>query len=361
MSKNVDPGIGRATFVVSLLAGAGLAMTGCEMDDGEEVAEPEPEPEMESHWTVLSPLPEPRTEVSVTHDGERIYLAGGFTEPGEDWDDEGSAPAAEDLYVYDPAEDEWSNLGPIPQPTHHAGFVYLDGHLYLFGGYYDNTFEPIDEVHIYDIEEGSWSEGAPMPTGRGALAFTVLDDRIHAIGGTVADIDALEHEEHNTDSPDASVGTHEIYDPETDEWERAAPMPTVRNHHAAKAVDGRIFVTAGRAGEEFTMTVTEAWAPESGEWERVADLPTGRSGVAAEVLDGKMYLFGGETFDEGATRTFDDSERYAPEADEWEQLEPMPTARHGLGAAVIDGEIYVISGGPSPGYSFSGVNERYSP
>jgi hypothetical protein len=39
----------------------------------------------------------------------------------------------------------------------------------------------------------------------------------------------------------------------------------------------------------------------------------------------------------------------------------MPTARHGLGAAVFGRSIYVISGGPKPGASFSSVNEIFTP
>jgi hypothetical protein len=42
-------------------------------------------------------------------------------------------------------------------------------------------------------------------------------------------------------------------------------------------------------------------------------------------------------------------------------MTPMPTARHGLGAAVVDGRLYVISGGPTPGGSFSQINEIFTP
>lgn len=38
----------------------------------------------------------------------------------------------------------------------------------------------------------------------------------------------------------------------------------------------------------------------------------------------------------------------------------MPTTRHGLGAAVFGNSIYVISGGPQPGTSFSSVNEVFT-
>jgi hypothetical protein len=39
----------------------------------------------------------------------------------------------------------------------------------------------------------------------------------------------------------------------------------------------------------------------------------------------------------------------------------MPTARHGLGAAVLGGSIYVIAGGPQPGATFSSANEVFTP
>jgi hypothetical protein len=38
----------------------------------------------------------------------------------------------------------------------------------------------------------------------------------------------------------------------------------------------------------------------------------------------------------------------------------MPTARHGLGAAVVNGRVHVIAGGPQPGGSSSDRNEIFS-
>jgi hypothetical protein len=39
----------------------------------------------------------------------------------------------------------------------------------------------------------------------------------------------------------------------------------------------------------------------------------------------------------------------------------MPTPRHGLAAVAEGGRVYVISGGPRPGGSFSSVNEVFTP
>jgi hypothetical protein len=89
-------------------------------------------------------------------------------------------------------------------------------------------------------------------------------------------------------------------------------------------------------------------------------VPTGRSGVAAVALGGWVYLFGGESFDP-VRRTFAEAERYHPGEDRWEAMPPMPTARHGLGAAAVGDAIHVVAGGPEAGFAFSDANERLVP
>lgn len=318
--------------------------------------------EATGQWEVLAPVPEARTEVSVSADGERVYLAGGFLAPPEGHPQDERPPVSRALLAYDPDADAWEEVGETPVGTHHAGLLRVGERLYLVGGYRDNSFEPRSgEVWIFDPTAREWTEGSPMPTPRGGLAYAVLDGKIHTVGGTVSDSDALDPELHSVSDEDASVGTHEVYDPETDTWERLAPMPTPRNHHAAGALDGRIYVTAGREGDDATMTVTEVYDPAADSWSEAEPLPTGRSGVASTVMDGKFYVFGGETFGSGGSRTFDDAERFDPAAGTWEKLPPMPTARHGFGAAPLGGAIYVVSGGPDAGFHFGTANERLVP
>jgi hypothetical protein len=75
------------------------------------------------------------------------------------------------------------------------------------------------------------------------------------------------------------------------------------------------------------------------------------------VVDGVIYVFGGE----GSSGTFDENEAYDPEGDSWEAMPPMPTARHGIGAAAVAGVIYVPTGGPTPGGSQIDVHEAFTP
>ena len=161
-------------------------------------------------------MPERRTEVSATTDGEFVYVLGGFGKGR-------SAPRA--VYVYDPNTDSWTITARLLEGVNHAGLVYLDGRLFVVGGYRENSFTAVDTLRIYDLTKKTWSEGALMPTPRGALAVTVLFGRIHAIGGT--------------GPKRISVNAHEVYEPDTDSWSTRAPLPTARNHHGATVVRDR--------------------------------------------------------------------------------------------------------------------------
>jgi hypothetical protein len=318
-----------------------------------EIPRPQPPRAVAATWTPRAPLPERRTEVASTTDGQFIYLAGGFGPP----EGEERATAPRTLWRYDPRADRWEALTQIPQGVHHTAFVHHGGRLYILGGFRETSFEPVGNVRIYDLRSGQWSEGAPMPTPRGAMGFTVLEGRIHLLGGNAAGEHAVHDHEGGQIADDRSVNIHEAYDPATNRWTRLAPMPTPRNHLGAATLNGRIHAVVGRVNRNFEMTTHEIYDPATDRWTVGPAVPTGRSGVAVLAHDGFVYVFGGETFTEPA-RTFDAAERFDPRNDRWESLPPMPTARHGLGGVALGNAIYVLSGGPEPGFAFGSHNER---
>ena len=309
----------------------------------------------DARWEIRAPVPEARTEVSVATDGTVIYLIGGFRAEAA-----GQPSAPRTMFVYDPAADRWTAAGDIPEGVNHAGFAAVGGRLYIIGGFAGNSFTPTGAVRIYDPATQSWSDGAPLPTPRGALAVAVVDGRIHAIGGNASQSGLPAHE-HGTAREDLSVATHEVYDPATNTWTRLPPMPTPRNHLGAATLAGRIHAVGGRVESELELTTHEIFDPATGAWSTGPALPTGRSGIAVVAHDGKAYVFGGETVTQSSSKTFNEAERYDPTGNRWERLPPMPTARHGLGAAAVGDGIYVISGGPQPGFAFGTANERLVP
>jgi N-acetylneuraminic acid mutarotase len=310
-------------------------------------------PLADARWETRVPVPEPRTEVSVAADDSLVYLLGGFG-PSE----RRRAAAPKSIFTYDPVADRWAPAGEIPEGVNHAGLAAVRGKLYLIGGFRENTFSPTAAVRIYDPAARTWRDGAPMLTARGALAVAVVDGRIHALGGNAQSDTARAPHAHGAPRADNSVATHEVYDPAADAWTRRAPMPTSRNHLGAAAVDGRIHAVGGRVDGDMELTTHEIYDPSTDAWSAGPPLPTGRSGIAVVSHGGRIYVFGGETVRLIRTRTFDAAERYDPATGGWQRLPPMPTARHGLGAASLAGSVHVLSGGPRPGMAFGAANER---
>jgi N-acetylneuraminic acid mutarotase len=69
-------------------------------------------------------------------------------------------------------------------------------------------------------------------------------------------------------------------------------------------------------------------------------------------FDGNVYALGGRG---GAGN---DNNRYTVATNTWKSLAPMPTARDGLGAAVVEGQIFAIGGRPQTAGPCSGFGSE---
>ncbi len=296
-------------------------------------------------WQTATPAPTKRTEVAAATLNNKIYVVGGFEQPGfGNFINLGITPS---LQEYDPATDRWTARAPMPVGLHHLGIGVAGGKLYIIGGYKQSglsIWQAVATVYAYDPAMDTWAERAPMPTPRGALSVTAHDGNLYAIGG------------YDGKANSAAV---EVYDPKGNTWAVRTPLPTPRDHLAAATVSGKVYAIGGRLNGDYrqNLSVTEVYDPVTDRWSRAADLPTARSGITASRVGSRIFVFGGEK-EEG---TFRENEAYDPARDAWQTMASMPTGRHGLGSAVMDGRIYVISGGPTPGGSFSDLNEVFTP
>ena len=94
---------------------------------------------------------------------------------------------------------------------------------------------------------------------------------------------------------------------------------------------GWVFVMGGLR-EGGASDDNEFYDPFTDHWQKAAPLPQPLLNAAAVGADGVIYLFGG--FDQ-EVRPSPDAWRYDPATDSWEQLRPLPTPRGGLGTAIL--------------------------
>jgi N-acetylneuraminic acid mutarotase len=129
-----------------------------------------------------------------------------------------------------------------------------------------------------------------------------------------------------------------------------------------KAVDGKLYMIGGEidgasSGRPETF-LADVWMhdPAVGGWVRRAPMPTARSGGGAAVVDGRIYVAGGRPPGGSAFEVYD------PATDRWEALPDLPTPRNHLAMGAIDGRI-IVAGGRSTLNAFSRVDavEIYDP
>lgn len=117
------------------------------------------------------------------------------------------------------------------------------------------------------------------------------------------------------------------------------------NAPAAALHDGRIYVTGGFVGTTNVPTAgvlvydLAMWA-----WSEAAPLPAARGGHAAVVLDGKIHVLGGGN----EVSTLALHSVYDPAADRWTAAAPLRQAKGSPAAVVLDGRIWAIGGRSGP-------------
>ena len=154
------------------------------------------------------------------------------------------------------------------------------------------------------------------------------------------------------------IAASAIYDPATDRWHGAAPIPTPRDHLTAAGARGLVYAIGGRPlNPDRNYDIVEAYDPASDRWTRRSAMPSRRGGLAAAVLDGAIHVIGGET----RGSVFANHEVYDPATDRWATAAALPVARHGLAAAVVGGKLYVIGGGPKAGFSQTDAVDVFAP
>ena len=221
----------------------------------------------------------------------------------------------------------------------------------------------LSHLAIVNTDANEWRVITELPTHRTGFSTTVVEGKIYLIGGTRFG---------NERRGPFGMSLVEVYDPETNTWQRLADMPTARSDPKTAVVDRKIYVLAGYAAKDRRidfkfLNVSEMYNPKTDTWGRNQDMPTSRIQFGVGVVAGKIYAIGGLVDPEKPREPWRANlvEVYDPVSDTWAKRAKMPTRRDGMRAAVIDDTIYAIGGSGWPqvgaGGPFLGTIEAYEP
>lgn len=224
-------------------------------------------------WRIRAPMPTPRGQLGIGVVDGIIYAVGGSTEAGV---------ALATVEAYDPATDTWTTRAPLATARAGLGVGVVNGKIVAVGG--DNNR---GTVEVYDPATDTWSPGAPMPTPRWGSAVAVVNDVLYTVGGY-----------YTPSGSTTATPIVESYDPAVNTWTSRTAAPTALGESGAAALNGKLYVVGGRSyfgSESANDGAVDVFDPATDRWESAAPLPLGDYRVATAVVDGVIYAYG---FDE---------------------------------------------------------------
>ena len=276
---------------------------------------------MAQMWESIAPMPSGKHHpVTFTLDGMGYAITG----------TEGVRFATDDVFQYDPINDQWNTLNDFPgaERSFAIGQAY-NGKGYLGFGFANGSY--FNDIWEYDPATDSWKILTVCDCiGRRHPAFVIKNDKIFVGLG---------------DGIPGDLADWHVYDMVNDTWNRVNDIPGDERHHPFMFPAGDdMYVGMGHHAN----LIYKDWYKfdvDTETWEVLDDFP-GEARVAGTQFGhaGKGYVLSGDgdNHDFMATGEFWE---YEPSTDAWTEL----TAHPGIslwapGSFVIDGTVYFLGG-----------------
>ena len=250
------------------------------------------------------------------------------------------------VYCYDPSQDKWTTLPPLPVKSFGLGQV--NGKLVAVGGMKnDYEFEASSELYTYYYDERSrkWKQTIPpMPTARHSPGVLSLQSALVVAGGSVY------------------TAAVEIFKPDTSQWYRTDPLPTDCQDILLVAIGNTCYALGGykypsylhqalhaSVGDLLRNAVPANQTTHSGSsdtqsaWKMLPNTPNYTP--TAAVLAGSLLAIGGrETYERGSAPK-KEVYMYSPSTKSWIYISDLPAPQSGTAVAVLSStEVLVIGG-----------------
>ncbi len=220
----------------------------------------------DDEWQVVDPLPRPLCCMTAIVDNSVIYLFGGMTDRNEsvDW-----------VLRYDPRNQTARTVNHLPRPLHSMSAINRNHFVFLMGGI-DQRRLYLREGSIYNITRDEFSQ-APQFNSPRAL-FGMVDLRtIWAVGGL---------------APGGPVISVESL--RDDQWNNVSRMPEPRGDiGVCNFADSLIIVAGGINWEEMVSNRVDGYLIQQNQWIELPPLTNDRRSFPLVNLRDKVYAIGG--------------------------------------------------------------------
>lgn len=272
-------------------------------------------------WKPGAPIPTPRQMLGAATDGKVVYALGG---------NNGTADLAT-VETYDPATNTWTSQPELPGRRSDFGVASADGRVVLVGGV--SQGQVLKSVVALDLATQSWNGLPDLGTPRHGMAVAGVGKTVYAIGGANGAGDS-----EITASAEALKLAPRKPQPAA-EWRTLPDAPTERLMMAWAVIGDEIWVAGGlRHGE--TLPTVQSYNTKTGEWQDRPPLPEPLHHATATTYRGEMVVIG------GATENLSDASNkvFVFRDGAWKELPSLQHARAAAAAAAVGDKLVVVGG-----------------
>jgi N-acetylneuraminic acid mutarotase len=221
---------------------------------------------------------------------------------------------------------DWRVLqAEAPTPRTEVTAALYEGKIYVAGGFRaDGT--PVDTVEFFDPATEIWGTAPPLPAAVHHSTAVVYDGKLYVVGGL-------------TGHHFKATANVFVYDGSV--WRTAAVLPEPIGAHAAAVMNGRIYILGGVDATDSSTNKMYSFGATDSAWRAEPAMSAPRNHLAAAAIRGKLYAFGGR---DGTSFTLSVVEMYNGATRTWSKVLDMPAGRSGIAAAVVQGNAYVFGG-----------------
>ena len=205
-------------------------------------------------WSRRADMPTARNALATAAVDGKVYAIGGwgYDRPEGGWESIDQNLTGQDfstVEAYDPRTDTWATRAAMPTPRSHLTVSALGGKIYAIGGGArivagrSGEYRPL--LEIYDTATNRWARAADLPTPRSVPSSSVVDGHVYVMGGAF-------HRGPTSSSEEVlrtlrTLSVVEIYDPASGRWTRGADLATARGWFSTSVVNDKVYVVGGHS------------------------------------------------------------------------------------------------------------------
>ncbi len=280
-----------------------------------------------------------KTRMSQAHEGTGAPLVSNDVTVSFANKASSSMGSAVDPPARGPAADPWTYLADYPSVIMDNRVVSVDGTVYSIGG--TNGTTATAAVWRWDADALTWVAAAPLPAARNAVVAGAVDGKIVVTGGWAGN----------------PVATTFVYDPAANSWASVAANPVARSAAGQAVLDGLVYSIGGCTTSSCTpmSNSVTAYDAAADSWQTLASYPVSVAFASCAGVGGQVVCTGGNN----GTVATNDTYAYDPAANAWSQVADAPVDTWASAYAGANGEL-VVNGGVQAG-AIGNASMSYDP